>query len=123
MAGSQYDLPQFKGARHKIPVGTEVKDILIVGFSSDSNMGPDDDDLGSKIQFVVVTTGKTFAIRCMPSYHPGKTIEDYLHNMFTAKPIDDLTREFEPYETNAVKEGVITQGIRKAAVLASYGPP
>ncbi len=113
----------YKGSRSKIPVGTPVKNIQIVDFRSDLFMGSDDDVAYERIQFTTVKPKKTYTIMFIPGYHPGKTIEDYREFMFTPKTFDELTVVFDPYETAAVKEGVITKGMRKDAVLASYGHP
>lgn len=113
----------YKGARTKIPVGTEVKNIQIVDFRSDLFMGSDDQVDHERIRFSLVNPRNTYIVRFIPSYHPGATIKDYKRFMFTPKTFEELSSAFNPYENAAIKEGVIAQGMRKDAVLACYGPP
>ena len=111
----------YKGARNRIPVGTQVKNIQVVDFTlyypSNSTV------IKEGIEFTVVDSRKTYAVGFNPSYHPRVTVEDYVRWMFTPKTVKELACAFTPYEIAAIKEGTVAQGMRKDAVLACFGPP
>lgn len=96
-----------------IPAGTEVKDAQVyrpaIGRPT--------------IRFTTVSDGREFRIYFNPNWHPGKTIEDYEKNMFSIKTFDQLTAGMSEKEIDAIKRGVVVNGMSKDAVLVSYGPP
>jgi len=111
----------YKGARTKIDVGTEVMNVSHIQPSRYN----DQDNFNSieKISFQLAGSGKMYKIGFVQRYHPGKSIKDYMENMVTTKSFDALTDGMSLSEKTAIKTGGIVDGMSKEAVLASYGPP
>ncbi|MDA3915995.1 MAG: SHOCT domain-containing protein [Deltaproteobacteria bacterium] len=109
----------YKGAPTKIDAGTEVTNVQI---QSDI-YSPDEAKREEKISFKLADSGKKYTIWFFQNYHPRKTINDYMKNMFTAKTFDELTEGMSVSEKTAIKQGIIVDGMSKEAVLVSYGPP
>ena len=108
------------GRRSFIPAGTEVSEPKIDKYCS--NPGSQS-DCSKIISFKTTTNNKNYKIFFTKNYHPGKTIKDYKKNMFTTKNFEELTTGLTKYEINAIKTGVIQNGMSKEAVLICYGPP
>lgn len=91
-----------------IPAGTKIKSVSVkrnrVTFTTDD----------SAIKFVINFTGK---------YHPGIDINEFKDRVFTTKTLKELTRGFTKNELECVEGGVLKTGIRKKAVLVTYGYP
>lgn len=103
----------YKHGNNIIPAGTKVRDVKI-----------DDDASGkTRISFVTVHDGRRYGIYFTHRWHPGHTIEDYKNYMFTTKTFDELTAGMTDREINAIKNGIIIDGMSKEAVLVSYGRP
>jgi len=108
------------GRRSIIPAGTEVSEPKIDKYCG--NPGSQS-DCSKIISFKTTTNNKIYKIFYTRNYHPGKTIKDYKRNMFTTKNFEALTAGLTEYEINAIKTGVIQNGMSKEAVLICYGPP
>ncbi len=80
-------------------------------------------DCSKIITFKTATNNKLYKIFFTKKYHRGTTIKDYKRNMFTTKNFEELTAGLTEYEINAIKAGVIQNGMSKEAVLICYGPP
>lgn len=102
-----------------IPVGTEVMDVSLVKPVKGRFQG------GSKqaILFTTVNDGKKFYVNFKTTYHPGKTIKDYMKSMFTENNFAKITKGLNKKEIKSIREGVIRVGMSKRAVHISYGPP
>jgi putative oligomerization/nucleic acid binding protein len=107
----------FKGARSMIPAGTEVIKPKVANFCNSPN------SCQKIISFKTAQNNKLYKIFYTKNYHPGKTLKDYKNNMFTTKNFEELTAGLTKYEINAIKTGVIQNGMSKEAVLICYGPP
>jgi len=107
----------YKGGRSFIPAGTEVSEPKVINYCINPT------DCTKIIRFKTATNNKIYKIFYTKKYHPGKTIKDYKKNMFTTKNFEELTAWLTKYEKNAIKTGVIQNGMSKEAVLICYGPP
>ena len=107
----------YKGGRSMIPAGTEVIKPKIKNYCSSPY------DCQKIISFKTASNDKNYRIFFTKNYHRGKTIKDYKRNMFTTKNFEELTAGLTEYEINAIKTGVIQNGMSKEAVLICYGPP
>lgn len=96
-----------------IPAGTEVRKAKIGS----------DRDGREAIKFINTADNREYVIYFISKWHPGKTIEDYFNNMFTTKTFKELTDGWTETEIEAIKKGIILNGMRKEAVIASYGYP
>ena len=108
----------YKGSSQMIPAGTEVRKPKVVRIEDDFT-GND----VTVIRFKTVNNNKVFKIFFTKRYHPGKTIHNYLYYMFTTKNFEELTAGLSDNEINAIKRGVISDGMSKEAVFICYGPP
>lgn len=111
----------YKGARTKIDVGTEVMNVSKIQ-TSPYNENENNNDI-ERISFQLTGSGKIYTMGFVQRYHPGKSIKDYMENMVTIKNFDALTDGMSLSEKTAIKTGIIVDGMSKEAVLASYGPP
>ncbi len=107
----------YKGGRSFIPAGTEVSRPEVTDYCNSPN------DCTKIIRFKTAANNKVYKIFYTKNYHPGKTIKDYKKNMFTTKKIEELTAGMTKYEVNAIKTGVLQNGMSKEAVFICYGPP
>jgi len=108
----------FNGSLYKIPAGTEVKGVKVVNSIRD----PDYSGI-EFIEFTTVEDNKTFQIKFIERYHPGKTINDLKGIMFTDKTFDELIQGLSEREIDAIKQGIVIKGMRKQAVFITLGPP
>jgi hypothetical protein len=103
----------FKQGVDIIPAGTEVRDVKI------KKQEP-------FLPFLVFTTvgdGRTYKIGFTQRWHPKKSIKDYGQMMFTTQNFESLTEGLSDIEIDAIKKGVLVNGMSKRAVLVCYGPP
>ncbi len=91
-----------------IPAGTKVEDIEIKkGYC----------------RFTTSKNGETFGINFCYRWHPGLISYDYKHKLFTEKPFDELTAGMTKTELDSIERGEVVEGMKKRAVLVSYGYP
>jgi hypothetical protein len=102
----------FKQGTDIIPAGTEVKDISLWNQRRDSNL-----------DFTTVKNARKYTIGFTKRWHPKKSMEDYRNMMFTTKNFEALTEGLSAMEIEAIKKGVLINGMSKRAVLICYGPP
>jgi len=96
-----------------IPAGTEVRKAKIGS----------DIDGRETIKFFTAKDNREYNIYYVSNWHPGKTIEDYLGYMFTTKTFEELTTGMTETEIEAIKKGIVLNGMSKEAVLVCYGYP
>ena len=96
-----------------IPAGTEVRKAKIGS----------DIDGRETIKFFTAKDNREYNIYFVSNWHPGKTIEDYLGYMFTTKTFEELTTGMTETEIEAIKKGIVLNGMSKEAVLICYGYP
>ena len=96
-----------------IPAGTEVRK---------AEIGSDIDGRET-IKFFTAKDNREYNIYFVSNWHPGKTIEDYLGYMFTTKTFEELTTGMTETEIEAIKKGIVLNGMSKEAVLVCYGYP
>ena len=96
-----------------IPAGTEVRKAKIGS----------DIDGRETIKFFTAKDNREYNIYFVSNWHPGKTIEDYLGYMFTTKTFEELTTGMTETEIEAIKKGIVLNGMSKEAVLVCYGYP
>lgn len=101
----------FKQGYDIIPAGTEVAKIRLMQSQNPF------------FYFTTVEDGREYTIGFNPRWHPKKKINDYMKMMFTTKNFDDLTMGLNEIEINAIKKGILVNGMSKRAVLISYGIP
>lgn len=97
-----------------IPAGTEVRNIYI---------GKGARAIRTAIKFTFAETGQEFSILYQDKFHPGISIESFKDRLFTSKNFDELTSGFTQDEINSIKQGTVSIGMSKKAVLVSYGYP
>jgi hypothetical protein len=102
----------FKQGTDIIPAGTEVNDVRLWDRSRDS-----------PLYFRTVKDGRKYTIGFTKRWHPKKSMEDYRDMMFTTKNFEALTEGLSEMEIDAIKKGVLVNGMSKRAVLICYGPP
>ncbi len=96
-----------------LPVGTEVSGIEVAGSKR-----------GKPI--IILTTAEghgRYTIYFEQKFHPGMTPEAFMERMVTKKPLEKLTEGLTEKEIKAVKEGRLTVGMCKKAVVMSRGYP
>jgi len=108
----------FKYGNNILPAGTEVRRVEI-GSDEPTRR----ETSRQAINFVTAEDNKKYTIYFYGKWHPGKTIEDYKALMFTTKNFDELTQGMTEKEIEAIKKGIIVDGMSKKAVLVCYGPP
>ena len=102
----------FKQGTDIIPAGTEVKGIRLWSQKRDSNLN-----------FTTVKDGRKYTIGFTKRWHPKKSTADYRDMMFTTKNFKELTEGLSAMEIEAIKKGILVNGMSKRAVLICYGPP
>ncbi len=95
-----------------LPMGTEITGLKFGAYRKYQT-----------ISFKTPKDNKEFIIFWNQKFHPNKTVEDYVKNLFPKKNFQELTSGFNKEEIHCIKSGFIQKGISKAAVLASYGYP
>lgn len=108
----------YKNGEDRLPCGTEVKDVQIVRNGSDNVIYA-----FPRIYFTVAGDGRVLYINYNQRWHPGKTIDDFKNTMISTKPFEVLTEGMTQAEVEAIRKGVVVDGMSKAAVACSYGPP
>jgi len=101
-----------------IPAGTPVSDINVI-----DEMNPFTQMEEGYISFKRADTGEEFRVRMRTKFHPDKTLADCKSNMFTVKTFDQMASGFTQGEIDAIKSGILVEGMSKAAVLMAYGYP
>ena len=101
-----------------IPAGTPVASVTVT-----QEINPFSQMEEGYISFKRVDTGEEFRVGMRSKFHPGKTLADCKNNMFTSKTFEQMISGFTETEVNAVKSGILVEGMSKAAVLMSYGHP
>jgi hypothetical protein len=101
----------YKSGYDIIPAGTAVYDI------------EPREEYPYAIRFKIVESGEQVEIRFTKRWHPGKTVIDHARYLFTSKNFHQLTEDFNPDEIEAIKQGIVVEGMRKKAVIMSYGIP
>jgi len=100
-----------------IPAGTPIKVVSAVGHAIG---GPA--RTKPLIHFWTMDD-KRFTIFFQPKFHPGQTLEDFKNATFTHQPIEVQTHGFSKAEIDAIRQGILVEGMSKPAVLIAYGPP
>ena len=109
----------FKSSAEFILAGTRVYDAKVI-----TRQPRDRGEVPVKmIQFKIADTNQRIRIKFKKRWHPGVKIEDYLEKMFTTQNFEALTQDLYDHEINAIRKGVLVEGMSKKAVLISYGPP
>ena len=103
----------FKQGTDIIPAGTEVRDVKIT----------DEKPFSPYLRFTTVQDGRTYKIIFTERWHPKKSIKHYRQMMFTTQNFEALTEGLSDIEIDAIKKGVLVNGMSKRAVLVCYGPP
>ena len=91
-----------------IPAGTKIKSISVKR---------------KRVTFTTYDSATKFVINFSGKHHPGININEFKDRAFTTKTLKELTRGFTKKELECVKGGVLQTGIRKKAVLVTYGYP
>ena len=103
----------FKEGSDIIPAGTEIRDVKINKH----------EPFPPNLVFKTVQDGRTYKIGFTERWHPKKSIKDYRQMMFTTQNFEALTEGLSDIEIEAIKKGVLVNGMSKRAVLVCYGPP
>ena len=103
----------YKYGNDFIPAGTKVSDVGITQVASGAK----------RISFVTTHDKRKYGIYFTGRWHPGHTIEDCKNYMFTTKTFEELTAGMGDREINAIRNGIIVDGMSKEAVLVAYGRP
>ena len=114
-----YNIWKHKKQRHMLCINYKVGYAIIPAGTAVTEVHTS----SNKIRFKILETGEKFKIGFKKKWHPGKTVDDYLNSMFTSKTFEKLTADFSPKEIDAIKRGVVVKGMRKEAVIVSYGLP
>lgn len=114
----------YKSGEERLLCGTAVKNVRIVRSAPGVDPGRSGEVFTyPRIYFTVVEDGRDLYIGFNSHWHPGMTIEQFKNAMFTEKPFEVLTEGMTKAEVDAIKAGVIVEGMSRPAVLCSYGPP
>ncbi len=103
----------FKQGVDIIPAGTKVRDVKI----------KKQDPFPPYLVFTTVADGRTYKIGFTQRWHPKKSIKDYRQMMFSTQNFEALTEGLSDIEIDAIKKGILVNGMSKRAVLVCYGPP
>ena len=98
----------FKEGDDILPAGTEVRSVRIIQQT---------------IAFTTVNDGKTYTVGFTQRWHPKKSSSDYGKMMFTTKNFEELTNGLSEIEIDAIKKGILVNGMSKRAVFICSGPP
>ncbi len=104
----------YKHGNNFLPAGTPVQKVKI---------GEEERPRQEYISFETLGDKKIFQIYYTPSWHPGKTIDDFKKIMFTTKTFQEMTTDLSKREIDAIKAGQIVDGMTAKAVLIAYGCP
>jgi hypothetical protein len=104
-----------------IPAGTRVI-INDVSTGKDDYFDSDFDD-SKYVTFTLADTGERYTLQFNEKYQRGTDFMDAANRTFTDKTFDELTEGFSEDELWAIRNGIVVAGMRKAAVLVSYGYP
>ena len=102
----------YKSGYDFIPAGTAVYKVQVV-----DHIRP------NRIRFTILDTGEQIELRFKRRWHPGISVGDYPQMMFSPEPITKLMKDFTPEEVDAIKQGILVEGMSKRAVMMSYGIP
>ncbi len=103
----------FKQGTDIIPAGTEVKDVRLKKGYSGSPL----------LYFTTVQDGQKYTISFTQRWHPKVLMEDCKDMMFTTKNLEAQTEGLSEMEIDAIKKGVLVNGMSKRAVFICYGRP
>lgn len=119
--GGDYSIEyiNFKSRPEFIPAGTEIKSLR---HQTSIGIGVDVDDPKS-ISFTRTDNNKSYRLFFEERYHPGKSPDEYKNLTLTTKNYAELTNGFTECEQSAIKKGKVVDGMRREAVLVSYGYP
>ena len=110
----------FKGGRSMIPAGTEIKARPLIFENQPYN----NNQLHPQhVLYKTLPDNKNHRIHFVLRHHRKKTIKDYMGYTFTPKNFEELTVGMTEAEIDAIKKGVIVDGMGKEAVLICYGYP
>jgi hypothetical protein len=107
----------------------EVSDInykrgfIVPAGSAVSAVGIQDSSRAKRIRFTLAADGRSFVIHWNQRYHPGKSPLDFAAELFSEKDFAQQSARMTTEEIGAIKSGLVVPGMRKQAVLVSYGPP
>lgn len=107
----------------------EISDInykrgyIVPAGSAVSAVSIQDGARAKRIGFTLAADGRSFVIQWNEKYHPGKSISQFADRLFGESDFGKLSARLTPEEISAVKSGLVVPGMRKEAVLVSYGPP
>lgn len=112
-----------------IAAGTEVSDIKVfeqgqvsstfnAGFSSQVEK-----EINPVILFHLPREDRQLRILFYPPWHKGKTVHDYRSMMFTSETFEQQIVGLEDFEVQAIRQGLVADGMTRKAVFLSYGPP
>ncbi|MFA5515051.1 MAG: hypothetical protein WDA20_02070 [Desulfuromonadales bacterium] len=101
-----------------LPAGTEVDSYQVL--NRPFRGGERTDIYGISFK---TTDGDNYFIQFEERYHPKFELEDYANVIFTDKSFSELTNGLTERELYAIKRGILLEGMRKNAVLISYGKP
>lgn len=94
-----------------IPAGTQVTDVRIKRGHT------------NWIYFTTRPEGITYQMEFVDKHHPGVSVDQYVSRMITTRSFGDLTEGFTDNELTGVRQGLLRPGMRKSAVLVTYGYP
>ena len=103
----------FKQGSDIIPAGTEVRDVKV----------KQQEPFLPFLVFTTVADERSYKIGFTQRWHPKKSIKDYSKMMFTTQNFEALIAGLSDFEIDAIKKGVLVNGMSKRAVLVCYGPP
>jgi len=104
----------YKHGSDILPAGTMVKN---VGTGSDSHLNK------PYITFKTVNDNRVYKIFFVKRWHSKKSMKDYIDMMFTTKNFGAQTEGLSEMEIEAIKKGVLVNGMSKRAVFICYGCP
>jgi hypothetical protein len=104
----------YKYGNNILPAGTPVQKV---------RNGQEDRPAKEFIGFETVGDKKQFKIYYNPSMHPGKKIDDFKNLMFTKQTFEEMTAGLSQGEIDAIRAGIIIDGMTAKAVLLAYGYP
>ncbi len=109
-----YEQPKIWSSNFKtgaiLPAGTKITTIILHKGRRQA------------LQFTTADN-KTFWLFLAPKFDPGLHIEDIQKRLFGDKNLQALSRGLTAAEVTSIKQGRITKGMSKAAVLVSWGYP
>ncbi len=92
-----------------VQAGTEIENVVVKG---------------NRISFTIIDNHVNCIIIFNPKYHGSDvTAETLKDRLATTKSFSQLTSGLKPFETEAIRQGLVVQGMSKKAVLISFGYP